>query len=93
MLIPIPGHKIWAEISFKYEKYIQEDSEEELYYFLLRRARVVNVHSDEEIQTQLRKTICALQRDGISTERIISEISQLYGIPEGCVEEIMMAVK
>lgn len=93
MLVRIPGHNIWADISFKYDKYIQADSEEELYYFVLRRARVVAIHSDEEIQLQVRKTIDTFKKDGLSTDQIVSEISGLYGIPEGCVEEMLAVVQ
>jgi len=89
MLVRIPGHRIWVDILFKYDKYIQAGSEDELYYFLLRRGHVVSVHSDEEIQIQLNKTAESLKKDGMTTKKISEEISELYGIPISCIEDIL----
>lgn len=89
MLIPIPEKRIWIELAFQYEQYIPADSVETLSYYLLRKAQVRGVYPTEEISWQVQRTIEAMDRDGVHKDRIVSEVSALYGIPEECVEQMI----
>ena len=92
MLIPVPEKRIWIDLAFRYERYIPADSTDTLSYYLLRDARVRGVYPAEEISWQVQRTIGAMHRDGVVKERIVSEVSALYGIPEGCVEQMVGVV-
>lgn len=49
------------------------------------------IYEDEEIAHDLKRTVSAMLRDGIPPRQVVEEASALYGIPEECVEEAVLA--
>lgn len=95
MLLPIkvsPHRRVWADVSFCYEKQIYADSTEELSRYLLKYGRVNGVYEDEQIAYEIRRTVSSMLRRGIARAQVVAEASALYGIPEECVEEVVAAV-
>jgi len=95
MLIPVsvPHHqRIWVDVTFRYEKYIYGDAEAEVSKYLLKYARVKNTYTDEEVSYDVRRTVAGRLRDGVPPLQIVQEVSEIYGIPPGCVDIIIEEV-
>lgn len=95
MLLPVrvsPHRRVWADVSFRYEKHIYAGSTEDVARYILKYGRVNGVYEDEEIAHDLKRTVSAMLRDGVPPKQVVEETSALYGIPEECVEEVVAAV-
>ncbi|MDN7025063.1 hypothetical protein FGU65_09215 [Methanoculleus sp. FWC-SCC1] len=95
MLLPVkvsPSRRVWADVSFCYEKQIYANSSEELSRYLLKYGRVNGVYEDEQIAYEIRRTVSSMLRRGVPHRQVVEEASTLYGIPEECVEEVVAAV-
>ncbi|MGE4375356.1 MAG: hypothetical protein AB7D01_06580 [Methanoculleus sp.] len=57
----------------------------------LKCTRVNGTYEDGEITHDLKRTVAAMLRDGVPRRRVVEETSVLYGIPEECVEEVVVA--
>jgi len=44
-----------------------------------------------QIAHDVKRTVAAMLRDGIPRRQIVGETSALYGIPQECVEEVILA--
>ncbi len=94
MLLPIkisPRRRVWADVSFRYEKHIYASSTEDVARYTLKYGRVNGIYEDEEIAQDLKRTVYSMLRDGIPRRQIVEETSALYGIPAECVEEVVAA--
>lgn len=94
MLIPVkvsPHRRVWADVSFRYEKHIYANSPEELSEYILKYGHVSGIYTDEEIAHDLKRTVAAMLRDGIPPRQVVKEASLIYGIPQECVEEAVSA--
>ena len=95
MLIPVqvsPRRRVWADVSFRYEKYVYGSSGEEACRYLIKYGKVDGIYEDEEIAYDVRRTVAARLRDGVPRRQVIEETSALYGIPEECVDEVAAAI-
>lgn len=95
MLIPIrvsPRRRVWADVSFRYEKHVYAASGEEACRYLIKYGRVDGLYEDEEIAYDVRRTVAAMLRDGVPRRQVVEETSVLYGIPEECVDEVVAAI-
>lgn len=94
MLIPITykNRRLWVDVSFRYEKHIYAGSTEDVARYTLKYGRANGIYEDEEIAHDLKLTVSGMIRDGIPHRQVIAETSALYGIPEECVEEAVLAV-
>jgi len=79
-------------VSFRYEKYADVDSSQELSRYLLKFGCVNGIYEDEVIAFDLKRTVAGMLRDGVPRRQVVEEASALYGIPEECVEEVVAAV-
>ena len=84
--------RFWVDMSFHYEKYADVNSPEKLSKYLLKYGHVNGVYTDEEVAQDLKRTVAAMLRDGVSPRQVVKEVSALYGIPEECVDEVVAAV-
>lgn len=94
MLLPIkisPRRRVWADVSFRYEKHIYASSTEDVARYTLKYGRVNGIYEDEEIAHDLKRTVAAMLRDGIPRRQVVEEASLIYGIPQECVEEAVSA--
>jgi len=95
MLLPVsvsPRSRLWVDVSFRYEKYVFADTSEEVSKYVLKYGHVDGVYPDEQIAHEVRRTVAALLRDGVPCRQVIDEVSMLYGIPPGCVEEVVASM-
>ena len=95
MLLPVrvsPHRRVWADVSFRYEKHIYAGSTEDVARYTLKYGRVNGVYEDEEIAHDLKRTVAGMLRRGVPRRQVVEETSALYGIPEECVEEVVAAV-
>ncbi len=95
MLLPVqvsPRRRVWADVSFRYEKYADVDSSQELSRYLLKYGKVNGVYEEEQIAYEVRLTVSSMLRRGVPRRQIVEEVSLLFGIPEECVEEVISAI-
>ncbi len=95
MLLPVnvsPHRRIWIDVSFRYEKQVYAGSLEETCRYLIKYGHVDGVYEDEQIAFEVRRTVASMLRDGVPEEQVIKEVSNLYGIPPACVEEVVRAI-
>lgn len=94
MLLPIkvsPRRRVWADVSFRFEKHVYTGSTEDVARYTLKYGRVNGIYEDEEIAHDLKRTVAAMLRDGIPLRQVVEETSALYGVPQDCVEEVISA--
>lgn len=94
MLLPVrvsPHCRVWADVSFRYEKHIYSGSTEDVARYTLKYGRVNGVYEDEEIAHDLKRTIAGMLRRGVPRRQVVEETSALYGIPEECIDEVVAA--
>nr|WP_303715987.1 hypothetical protein [Methanoculleus marisnigri] len=94
MLLPIkvsPRRRVWADVSFRFEKHVYAESTEDVARYTLKYGRVNGIYEDEEIAFDLKRTVSSMLRDGIPAKQVVEETSQIYGIPQECVEEVISA--
>jgi hypothetical protein len=92
MLLPVrvsPNRRIWIDVSFRYEKQVYAGALEDLTRYVLKSGHVDGVYEDEQIAYDVKRTIAGMLRDGIPRRQAVEETSALYGIPIGCVEEVV----
>jgi len=95
MLVPVqvsPRRRVWADISFQYEKQIYVGSDEAACRYLIKYGHVDGIYEDEQIAYDVRRTVAGMLRDGVPRCQVIEETSALYGIPPICVEEVVEGV-
>jgi len=95
MLIPIqvsPRRRVWADVSFRYEKFVYGSSGEEACRYLIKYGHVDGIYEDEQIAYDVHRTVSSMLRDGVPREQAVAETSALYGIPPVCVEEVVAAI-
>lgn len=92
ILLPVrlsPRRRVWIDVSFHYEKQIYAGAFEDLTRYLLKYGHVDGVYEDEQIAHDVKRTAASMLRDGIRPAQVVEEVSQLYGIPVLCVEEVL----
>ena len=92
MLIPVdvPSHqRIWADVAFRYEKYIYADAPDEVSRYLLKYGHVEGTYTDEQISGCVRRSFVGMLRDGVPRCRALQEVSEVYGIPPACVSSVV----
>lgn len=95
MLVPVqvsPRRRVWADISFRYEKQIYANSSEETCRYVIKYGHVDGVYEDEQIAYDVRRTVAGMLRDGVPSRQVVEETSALYGIPPICVEEVIEGI-
>ena len=95
MLLPVrvsPHRRVWIDVSFQYEKQVYAGSLEDLTRYVLKSGHVDGVYEDEQIAYDVKRTVAGMLRDRVPRRQIVEEISALYGIPIGCVEEVVAEV-
>jgi len=92
MLLPVrvsPRRRIWVDVSFCYEKQVYAGSLEDISRYILKYGHGDGVYEDEQIAYDVKRTATAMLRDGVRPDQVVEEISALYCIPIGCVEEVV----
>lgn len=92
MLLPVrvsPRRRVWIDVSFHYEKQVYAGALEDLTRYILTHGHVDGVYEDEQIAYDVKRTAAAMLRDGIQPAQVVEEVSQLYGIPVLCVEDVL----
>ena len=91
MLFPVQcecGRRLWAEISITYDKRIYANSIDEVAEYILKHAIVKETYDEVEILPDIQKTLAGLLKVTSKAEAV-KEVSQLYGIPEEYVAELL----
>lgn len=94
MLLPIkvsPRRRVWADVSFRFEKHVYTGSTEDVARYTLKYGRVNGIYEDEQIAYEVKRTVAGMLRDGTPRNQVIAEASALYGIPPEYVEEAVSA--
>ena len=93
MLIPVRcprcKEKFWVEFSIKYELYKYVEAMSELTRIHIKDAIVRDVWTDEEVASEVQRTIASLLRRGVPRKQVVEEVSELYGIPQVHVDELI----
>lgn len=91
MLAPveIEGRRYWIEFSIVYDVYEDPSDYTALREYILDKASISGIYSDEEIAPDLRRTVASLLRSDLDSKQILKDVKELYGIPGEYVEEII----
>lgn len=86
---PYCHNRVWADVTFDCERRVYASNLLDLEEYILKHARVRDVYKEEEIIFDIKKTLAGLLKGCRSSKQVIKEVSELYGIPEEFVEEIL----
>jgi len=95
MLLPIkvsPRRRVWADVSFRFEKHVYTGSTEDVARYTLKYGRVNGIYEDEQIAYEVKRTVAGMLRDGVPLPQVVAEASALYGIPPVYVEEVVEGI-
>jgi len=91
MLVPvyIQNKRYWLEISATYEIWAPTIDFSELKRLIFKNVSVIGIYEDYEIAYDLKRTVASLLSRGYNYRQIVKEVSELYGIREEFVYEVI----